>query len=107
MPGRPHVRELPQTVDDVDWSEAACNDGFASLTPVFFSDNSNDVQLAKAVCSTCALARPCLEGALARREPAGVWGGQLFVNGRVERASARSLPARAASGGTQEDKAVA
>ncbi len=29
------------------------------------------------------MAGPCLEGALARREPWGVWGGQLFVNGRI------------------------
>jgi hypothetical protein len=26
---------------------------------------------------------PCLEGALERREPWGVWGGQLLVDGRV------------------------
>jgi WhiB family redox-sensing transcriptional regulator len=25
----------------------------------------------------------CLAGALARREPWGVWGGQLFRNGRI------------------------
>src|SRR5687768_17820862 len=25
----------------------------------------------------------CFEGALARREPWGVWGGELFVNGKV------------------------
>ncbi|MGI8491243.1 MAG: WhiB family transcriptional regulator, partial [Acidimicrobiales bacterium] len=26
---------------------------------------------------------PCLTGAIERREPWGVWGGQLFVNGRM------------------------
>jgi WhiB family redox-sensing transcriptional regulator len=25
----------------------------------------------------------CLEGALSRQEPAGVWGGELFEDGRV------------------------
>jgi WhiB family redox-sensing transcriptional regulator len=25
----------------------------------------------------------CLEGALDRREPVGVWGGQLFMNGKM------------------------
>jgi WhiB family redox-sensing transcriptional regulator len=25
----------------------------------------------------------CLEGALERREPWGVWGGELFLNGRI------------------------
>jgi WhiB family redox-sensing transcriptional regulator len=26
---------------------------------------------------------PCLQGALERREPWGVWGGELFANGAV------------------------
>ncbi len=26
---------------------------------------------------------PCLEGAIDRREPWGVWGGQLLVNGKI------------------------
>jgi WhiB family redox-sensing transcriptional regulator len=26
---------------------------------------------------------PCFEGALARREPWGVWGGELFFQGKV------------------------
>ena len=32
---------------------------------------------------TCPLIEPCLRGALARREPVGVWGGQLFADGVV------------------------
>ncbi|CAN5130683.1 hypothetical protein BH18ACT4_BH18ACT4_10920 [soil metagenome] len=31
----------------------------------------------------CPAIAPCLQGALERREPWGVWGGQLFLNGRV------------------------
>jgi WhiB family redox-sensing transcriptional regulator len=67
----------------VDWQEAACRDGSGTLTELFFSDELADIALAKAICSGCAMAEPCLEGALARREPAGVWGGQLFVEGEV------------------------
>jgi WhiB family redox-sensing transcriptional regulator len=26
---------------------------------------------------------PCLRGAIARREPWGVWGGHLFLNGKI------------------------
>jgi hypothetical protein len=65
------------------WQDAACRDGSGSLTDLFFSDDISDIELAKAVCSTCALVTPCLQGALARREPAGVWGGQLFADGQV------------------------
>lgn len=66
-----------------DWQDAACRDGSGSLTALFFSDEVTDIELAKAICTSCTLARACLQGALARREPAGVWGGQLFVEGHV------------------------
>ncbi len=68
----------------VAWSAAACSDGGPSgLTGLFFSDEIADIDLAKAICSGCTLVAPCLQGALARREPAGVWGGQLFADGQV------------------------
>jgi len=67
----------------MSWQDAACRDGSGSLTDLFFSDEMADIELAKAICSTCALVRPCLQGALERREPAGVWGGQLFAEGQV------------------------
>ncbi len=65
------------------WEDAACRDGQGALTPLFFSDEIPDIELAKAICSTCPLVEPCLRGALARREPVGVWGGQLFADGVV------------------------
>jgi WhiB family redox-sensing transcriptional regulator len=65
------------------WAAAACRDGTGSLTSLFFSDEIPDIDLAKAICTSCPLVAPCLHGALARREPAGVWGGQLFVDGQV------------------------
>ncbi|MEA2492731.1 MAG: WhiB family transcriptional regulator, redox-sensing transcriptional regulator, partial [Thermoleophilaceae bacterium] len=42
-----------------------------------------DIAAAKQICAGCALIEPCLDGALERREPWGVWGGQLFFNGKV------------------------
>lgn len=65
------------------WEDAACRDEGGSLTELFFSEEIPDIAAAKAICATCPLVRPCLEGALQRREPSGVWGGQLFVNGRI------------------------
>ncbi|MDP9075455.1 MAG: WhiB family transcriptional regulator [Actinomycetota bacterium] len=53
------------------------------MTALFFSEQIDDIARAKAICALCPLAEACLEGALARREPWGVWGGQLFLNGRV------------------------
>lgn len=63
--------------------EAACAEGTGALVDLFFSEAIPDIIEAKAICSGCPLKIECLEGALARREPWGVWGGELFVNGRV------------------------
>ncbi len=67
----------------VSWEDAACRDGSGTLTALFFSEEIPDIDLAKAICSTCTFIVPCLRGALARREPVGVWGGQLFADGQV------------------------
>ncbi|MDQ4098741.1 MAG: WhiB family transcriptional regulator [Actinomycetota bacterium] len=50
---------------------------------LFFSEQLDDIARAKAVCVTCAVRAPCLAGAIERREPWGVWGGQLFLNGKI------------------------
>jgi WhiB family redox-sensing transcriptional regulator len=62
---------------------ANCWDETGSLTELFFSDQIPDIIEAKGICAGCELAKRCLEGALDRREPWGVWGGQLFHNGRI------------------------
>lgn len=62
---------------------AACNDGSGSLTQLFFSEDLYDIARAKHICQGCDVQEACFEGALARREPWGVWGGELFVNGKV------------------------
>lgn len=67
----------------VDWTAARCRDGTGSMTGLFFSDEIPDIVAAKRICLVCPLSGPCLEGALERREPWGVWGGQLFLNGRI------------------------
>ena len=55
-----------------------------SLDPeLFFAESPADVERAKAHCLDCPLKAECLEGALNRREPWGVWGGELFVSGVV------------------------
>lgn len=50
---------------------------------LFFAESPSDVELAKALCRTCPVRARCLSDALERREPWGVWGGQLFLRGEV------------------------
>ncbi len=73
-----------------DWAGAKCHDGatatahgVVSLVEMFFSDEIPDIAAATAICRECPLQEPCFAGALERREPWGVWGGELFNNGKV------------------------
>ena len=50
---------------------------------LFFAEVPADVEEAKALCRNCPVREACLAGALARREPWGVWGGELLANGKV------------------------
>jgi WhiB family redox-sensing transcriptional regulator len=67
----------------IDWSSARCRDGAATMVSLFFSEQIDDIARAKQICTLCPIQEPCLEGATARREPWGVWGGQLFFNGKI------------------------
>ena len=62
---------------------AACNDATGDWTEVFFSEDLYDIARAKHLCGTCPVKNRCLVGALERREPWGVWGGELFLQGVV------------------------
>jgi WhiB family redox-sensing transcriptional regulator len=65
---------------DLSWKLAgACR--FAN-TDVFFPASDSDAGQAKAVCERCPVQEPCLEYALAAREPEGVWGGRTFAERR-------------------------
>lgn len=55
----------------------------ADTEDLWFSDRPADVEQAKALCAECPVQAACLDGALDRREPWGVWGGELFEAGRV------------------------
>jgi WhiB family transcriptional regulator, redox-sensing transcriptional regulator len=67
MAGVPSSRTLPCT-DDPD---------------LFFAESPVDVELAKDMCRGCPARMACLAGALERREPWGVWGGELFLRGEI------------------------
>jgi WhiB family redox-sensing transcriptional regulator len=50
---------------------------------LFFAESPDDVEFAKSLCRGCAARIACLAGAVERREPWGVWGGELFLRGEV------------------------
>ena len=62
---------------------ARCANDTGLDNDVFFSEELQDIAQAKTICAECPVIAPCLEGAIERREPWGVWGGQLFMNGKV------------------------
>lgn len=73
---------ITQTID-IDWeTDARCRTE-GSAPDLFFSEDLGDIAAAKRICADCPVLVPCLEGALARGEPCGVWGGQLFLNGKM------------------------
>lgn len=77
------VLDVALEVDTSFWGDATCAQGGGSMAHLFFSEELMEIAAAKRLCAQCPVIEPCLEGALARKEPLGVWGGQLFANGRV------------------------
>ena len=57
-----------------------CRDGDSRL---WFAEDPEDLELAKAHCRSCPLRAACLAGAIERREPCGVWGGEIFNRGQI------------------------
>lgn len=68
-----------------DLAEAVRNHALpcAGDPDLFFAESPDDVELAKSLCSDCPVRRTCLAGAIERREPWGVWGGELFIRGEI------------------------
>ena len=50
---------------------------------LWFAETPADLEQAKAHCQGCPARLACLAGALERREPWGVWGGEIFERGSV------------------------
>jgi WhiB family redox-sensing transcriptional regulator len=67
---------------------------------LFFAESPADVERAKALCADCPLRLSCLSEALERREPWGVWGGQLVIQGVV-------VPRKRPRGRPRKDEVIA
>jgi WhiB family transcriptional regulator, redox-sensing transcriptional regulator len=67
-----------------EWfTDARCADGVGTLAYLFFSEDLSEIARAKAICANCPVRGSCLEAAVDRREPWGVWGGELVMNGKI------------------------
>ena len=61
-------------------ADVPCASGDPDL---WFAERPADLDRAKAICAPCPFRVACLAGALERREPWGVWGGEIIENGVV------------------------
>ena len=50
---------------------------------LWFAETPEELDRAKGFCAMCPALTACLSGALDRREPWGVWGGEIFERGAV------------------------
>ncbi|MGH3716683.1 MAG: WhiB family transcriptional regulator [Micromonosporaceae bacterium] len=50
---------------------------------LWFAEVPAELEVAKTLCGDCPLRVECLASALERREPWGVWGGEIFERGAV------------------------
>jgi WhiB family redox-sensing transcriptional regulator len=50
---------------------------------LWFSEHPAPLEMAKTFCAVCPARPGCLAGAIARGEPWGVWGGEIFERGQI------------------------
>ncbi|WP_041452167.1 WhiB family transcriptional regulator [Hoyosella subflava] len=63
---------------------------------LWFADSPADLEYAKTLCAACPVRARCLELALDRQEPWGVWGGEILDHGAiVARKRPRGRPPKA------------
>ena len=84
----PTATDVTTDLTGTDLAGADASDGvvlpcWTTAPDLWFAESPADVEAAKALCVPCPLREACLTGALERREPWGVWGGQLVVAGVV------------------------
>jgi WhiB family redox-sensing transcriptional regulator len=64
---------------------------------LWFAEAPAELERAKQLCTGCPVKAQCLDSALSRQEPWGVWGGEIFDRGTVvPRKRPRGRPSKAA-----------
>lgn len=69
--------------DAAERPSGACASGSNEMVAKFFSDFPDDINYAIEICKSCNVQKECLDGAMARQEPHGVWGGYLLLHGKI------------------------
>jgi WhiB family redox-sensing transcriptional regulator len=63
---------------------------------LWFAESPAELERAKQLCTDCPIRLACLDSALSRQEPWGVWGGEIFEHGTViPRKRPRGRPSKA------------
>jgi len=76
----------PGGLDTMDPLSPQCPDDLPCRVAdgdLWFAESPAVLDQAKALCATCPARAACLAGALERREPWGVWGGEIFEHGLI------------------------
>jgi WhiB family redox-sensing transcriptional regulator len=50
---------------------------------LWFAETPAELERAKEFCADCSARTDCLAAAVSRREPCGVWGGEIFDRGQI------------------------
>jgi WhiB family redox-sensing transcriptional regulator len=73
-------------LDPLDPLSKACPDDVPCRVQdadLWFAETPSELEQAKILCGTCPARLACLAGAVERREPWGVWGGEIFERGAI------------------------
>ena len=100
VPGHRHIPTPAKGASAPE--ESATGDEIPCLTgdpETWFAESPEVLEHAKSLCGPCPLREMCLQGALERGEPWGVWGGELFDRGRV-------IPRKRTAGRPRKDVAA-
>ncbi len=96
LPDQPGGAELAHLLD-------TASPGLATLPcrshdpDLWFAEAPAELERAKQLCTGCPVRAACLDRALSRQEPWGVWGGEIFDRGVVvPRKRPRGRPSKAA-----------
>jgi WhiB family transcriptional regulator, redox-sensing transcriptional regulator len=81
------LRDAPAApIDDLEPLAKDCPEDLpcrVADADLWFAETPAMLEQAKALCSACPARLACLAGALERREPWGVWGGEIFERGSI------------------------